>query len=296
MPASSATRPPMLLPTRWAVSISRPSIAAITERAMKRASYGGADRLGRLAEARQVEGDHAVRVRERGERGEEGGLGAAEPVQRQQRRPGARLHVGELADARAHGAEAHPARLAVGARGRQQPHAQVQVHAHAQLALLVGGHPAAHVAGDPPPGGGVGDQQGVGLARGGLAPASPRSPSITASHAPLSVHLEPDPRASARARGTPMASKRSSSSSRKRGRGARGRGAHADAFARRVSFTRSPLSSSSLRSRTGLGRDLHALVLAQELQRLVERQPAARAPAAPARRRWTSGCWSGASP
>ena len=56
-------------------------------------------------------------------------------------------------------------------------------------------------------------------------------------------------------------------------------------------FTRSVFVELDLAQADALGGDLDALVVAQELQRLLERQRPVRARAARARRRSTSGCW-----
>ena len=66
-PASIATRPPMLLPTRCARSISSASSSAATAPGEVGRVVGGGERLVGLAEAGQVDGDHPVAVGERGD-------------------------------------------------------------------------------------------------------------------------------------------------------------------------------------------------------------------------------------
>ena len=64
-PTSIATRPPMLLPIRWARSISSASSSAIDGPGEVGGVVGGGDRLVGVAEAGQVDRDHAVVVGER---------------------------------------------------------------------------------------------------------------------------------------------------------------------------------------------------------------------------------------
>ncbi len=138
---------------------------------------GGGDRLVGLAEAEMVGSDQPVLVRERRHGGQEGGLGAAEAVEKQDRLALAGLQVGEGALGGLGSLELEPPRLGVPAGGRQQAHAEVHVVADAELALAVRGHPAPDVLCDRAPGGLVGREQGVGTvvrSRARAWPACPR--------------------------------------------------------------------------------------------------------------------------
>ena len=91
-PSSSATRPPIELPMTSARSmperVEQLDDAAGEERRVVR----GAERLGRVAEARQVDGDRPVVRGQRGDGRQERGLRRAEAVEHDDRRPLAGLH------------------------------------------------------------------------------------------------------------------------------------------------------------------------------------------------------------
>ena len=102
--------------------------------------------------------------------GQERGLRAAEAVQADERRPDARLAVGDLVLGGRDPAEAEPAGVGRAARRREQPDAEMKVVADAQLAAPERVHAAGEIVADPRPGPPVRGQPGVGVAVGALDP------------------------------------------------------------------------------------------------------------------------------
>jgi hypothetical protein len=130
----------------------------------------GADRLVRVAEAREVHRDHAEAAAEGGERGQEGALGPAQAVHGEHGRPVARLHGRDPEPPRCDGPEPQPPVVVRAAGGRQEPDAKVQVAAHREPSRLERGHAAAEVLGDRRPGPVVGEERRVRPARRCLEP------------------------------------------------------------------------------------------------------------------------------
>ena len=158
-----------------------------------------ADRLVRLAEAGQVDRDHAVGVGQRVDGGEEGGLGPAEAVQADDRLgAGAGGEDRDRAEsARAHLVELQPPRLLGAVRRRQEAHAHVKAAANLKTPGAERVHAASHVGGDLPPSGGVGAQHAVRLgALARVTQAEPPPGDHRVARAPAGHH-QPDARASA---------------------------------------------------------------------------------------------------
>jgi hypothetical protein len=126
-----------------------------------------ADRLVRLAEARQVERHDPVAVGQRAHRWEERRLRPSQAVEAHDRLapgPGGE-HRDRAKAARADRVELEPAALVRATGGRQEAHAQVQAPADPQTPGAKGLHPSAHIVGDAPPGGGVRAQDAVRVGR-----------------------------------------------------------------------------------------------------------------------------------
>ena len=155
-----------------------------------------ADRLVRLAEAGQVDRDHAVALGQRGDGGEEGGLRAAEPVRADQRLGFRCRRTGSRAGRSVASApiRTEPPDSSVGRwwrPGSRRPRAGCPGSAACRAERA---HAAAHVGGDLAPGGGVGAERGVRLgafARVTQAEAPPGDHRIAGARA---GHDQPDAR------------------------------------------------------------------------------------------------------
>ncbi len=128
-------------------------------------------RLVGVTESGQVDRDHAVALRGEGGKGrQKRRLRAAEAVQADERRPDARLAVGDLVLGGRDPAEAEPAGVGRAARRREQADAEMKVVADAEPAAPERVHAAGEIVADPRPGSRVRRQPGVGIAVGTLDP------------------------------------------------------------------------------------------------------------------------------
>ena len=160
-PTSSATRPPRLLPTRC----GRSTPARRAARRPRRRSSGDrrprATRLVGVAEARKVRRDHAEPAGERCHRGRKRPLGAAEPVEGEDRRAA----PASIVETRARRVAIVRNRSRAGSVAplvaARKPTAEVRTR-RTPGGPRGGGHPAADVLGDRPPRRRVGRQHGVG--------------------------------------------------------------------------------------------------------------------------------------
>ena len=128
--SSSAIRPPMLLPATCARSISSASSTSVSTPREVAGVERRAQRLDRVAEARQVDRDHAVRAAHERQRGQERGLRAAEPVHGQQRPGRCRPAPWRSGRASSRPSPAAAARTRVARRGGEEAGGDVQVVAH----------------------------------------------------------------------------------------------------------------------------------------------------------------------
>ena len=153
----------------------------------------GAERLVRVPEAEHVDRDGPERGRQRGDRRQERGLGAAQPVEHQHRRALARLDDRERSRSRPHPPEPQPPGPRHPRRGGQEADAEVQVAPHLQPAAPERVHAPRDVGCDRLPGGGIRAQQRVRLAAAGLA--EPHAAALH-DHVPLLAagHGDPDHR------------------------------------------------------------------------------------------------------
>src|SRR5205823_2651156 len=122
----------------------------------------GGDRLVRLAETREVERDDAVAVGQRGDRRQERRLGPAQAVDADHRLTGAGTKDGDARLLGTYGVEAKARRIGHAARGREEPHTQVEVPAHLKPAFAEGLHAAPYVVRDLHPRLGVRAEEAVG--------------------------------------------------------------------------------------------------------------------------------------
>ena len=126
-----------------------------------------ADRLVGVAEAWEVDRDHAEASTQRSHGGDERRLSAAEPMESHDRLAAPGFHDRQSCAASGDHPKPQASRTGQPARCGEEPDADVQVAPHSQAARAIGVHSAANVFGDGCPRLRIGGKRRVGVALGG---------------------------------------------------------------------------------------------------------------------------------